>query len=323
MIMRLRYRILIAGLIFSAVAVKGQDTWYGSVSGIQLMYNPAWSGTSGVSALNVSAYSFLPGNGFGLKSVYASYDGFIPALHGGTGVWIADDILGEVMNDFRGGASYSYHFRAGRDLYITAGLAASIVSRGVNTGSVILPGDIDPFSGITGGSTGYISPGSIFRFDLGTGATFAYGPWYGGVSVMHLTQPPLSNDSQEYNRLKRLYTLIAGAYFNPGERHLILKPSAALLVQGDCLTSYLGIEAGYKGLLPGLSFWHVKDGFTAAETSLGWDAGLVKIILSYSYILAGGDISFNGTAIVKSSLLFSFNNVEKRKVPHIINLPVL
>jgi len=321
--MRLRYRTLFAGLIFTVAAVSGQDTWYGSVSGMQVMYNPAWAGTAETASLNISACSFLPGNGFGMKSVYTSYDSYIEALHGGAAIWIVDDIAGEVMNDLRGGASYAYHFRAGRNLYVTAGLNASLVSRGIRSGSVILPEDIDPFRGITGGSSVYLPQDNINRFDLGTGISFAYGQWYGGASVMHLTQPYLGEDPQEYNRLNRLYTLIAGATLNPGGREFFLKPSAAFLVQGDNFTLYLGSEASYKGLMPGISLWHVRHGFTAAETSLGWEAGHVKIILSYSYILSGGDVSFNGTAIVKAGLLFSFNNAEKRRVAHIINLPVL
>ncbi|MEZ4997625.1 MAG: type IX secretion system membrane protein PorP/SprF [Bacteroidales bacterium] len=89
----------------------------------------------------------FPGKGFGLRSVYASFDGYFSSLHGGAGVWISDDMLGDIMNDLRGGASYAYHFRAGRDVYVTAGLTASVITRGIRAGSVILPDDIDPIPG--------------------------------------------------------------------------------------------------------------------------------------------------------------------------------
>ncbi len=140
---------------------------------------------------------------------------------------------------------------------------------------------------------------------------------------MHLTQPSLSDDQQEHNRLKRLYTLNAGASFTPGGSQVTLKPSAAFLAQGDGFHSLFRNGAAFKGLMSGLSIWHASNGFTAAETSLGWDADPVKFILSYSYVLSGGDASFKGTAIVKAGLQFSFNNVEKRRVVHIIKLPVL
>lgn len=288
-----------------------------------MMYNPAWTGATGVPVLNISAYTFLPGNGFNLKSVYASYDGYFPGLHGGAGVWLADDMLGDVMNDLRAGACYAYHFRAGRNLYVNAGLTASLVSRGIRTGSIILPEDIDPFGGITGGSSTYTSPSAYYGFDLGTGVSFSTGPWYGGLSVMHLTQPSLSDDSQAEERIKRLYTLNAGNSFTVGNTGLSLNPSAAFLLQNNNISVYLGTEASWRGIISGLSLWHTTKGFTVAATSLGWDANPVKIIISYNYILAGGDVSFKGTAIVKAGLSFSFNNVEKSRVPHIIKLPVL
>lgn len=317
------YGTLIPGFLLCVMTLNGQDTWYGSMSGMHLMYNPAWAGATGVPVLNISAYSFLPGNGFALKSVYASYDGYMPGLHGGAGFWISDDMLGEVMNDLRAGASYAYHFRAGRELYINAGLTASLINRGIRTGSIILPEDIDPFRGVTGGSSGYSSPANYSRFDLGTGIAFSSGQWYGGLSVMHLTQPSLSDDQQEHNRLNRLYTLNAGASFTAGGSGVTLNPSATFLAQGEYFTVYLGTELLFKGLMSGVSLWHASHGFTTAGTSLGWDADRVKFILSYSYIISGGDASFKGTAIAKAGLQFSFNNVEKRRAVHIIKLPVL
>lgn len=321
--MRLRYATLIPALLLCAVTLKGQDTWYGSMSGMHMMYNPAWAGATGAPVLNISAYSFLPGNGFALKSVYASYDAYYKGLHGGAGLWLADDMLGEVMNDLRAGACYAYHFRAGRNLYVNAGLTASLVSRGIRTGAIILPEDVDPFRGITGGSSGYTSPSAYTGFDLGTGVSFSTGPWYGGLSVMHLTQPSLSDDNQEQNRLKRLYTLNTGSSFDLGSSGFTLNPSAAVLLQDKNITVYLGTEGIYRGIISGLSLWHAAKGFTVAATAIGWDADPVKIIISYNYILSGGDVSFKGTAIVKAGLSFSFNNVEKSRVAHIIKLPVL
>lgn len=321
--MKLRYGILLPGLLLSVMTLNGQDTWYGSMSGMHLMYNPAWAGASGFPSVNISATSFLPGNGFGLKSVYASYEDYFPGLHGGAGVWLSDDMLGGIMNDLKAGASYAYKFRAGRELFISAGLTASLVNRGIKTGAIILPEDIDPFSGFTGGSGSYTAPANITRFDIGTGVSFSGESWYGGLSVMHLAQPSLGADQQEKERLSRLYTLNAGVSFSPGADGLTLNPSAALLAQGGTITFYLGTEALWKGIMAGLSFWHLSKGFTAAETSLGWDMDYVKLILSYSYILSDGDSIFKGTAMVRAGLLFSFNNVEKSRVPHIIKLPGL
>jgi type IX secretion system PorP/SprF family membrane protein len=321
--MSLRNRTTILMLVFCGLTLSGQDTWYGTMSGMHFMYNPAYTGSSGLPVMNISCYSFLPGNNFALRSGYASFDTYSTGLHGGAGLWISDDMLGEIMNDFRAGASYAYHLQAGRDLFFNAGLTASVVHRGVNTGAVILPGDIDPFNGFQGIHSENIADGTVTAFDLGTGITFARGPWYGGVSVMHLTQPWLSDGHQDQNRLRRLYTVSAGTSFSSRKGEFSLNPSATLLAQEDNMIIYLGAEALYRSLMCGLAFWHAASGFTSAEPSLGWDTGSAKIILSYSYVLAGGDTAIKGTAIVKAGLAICFNNVEKSRAIHIIKLPDL
>ncbi len=321
--MNLRNRTTILMLVFFGLTLKGQDTWYGNLSGIHFTFNPAYAGSSGLPVMNISCYSFLPGNNFSLRSGYASFDTYFNGLHGGAGLWASDDMLGEVMNDFRAGASYAYHLRAGKDLFFNAGLAASVVHRGIKAGAVILPGDIDPFSGFQGTQSEYITDGAVTVFDLGTGMTIAKGPWYGGVSVMHLTQPRLSDGHQDQDRLRRLYTVTAGASFTSARGEFSLNPSAVLLAQADNVIIYLGTEALYRNMMGGLAFWHAGSGFTAAEPSIGWDTGQAKIILSYSYVLAGGDMAFKGTAIVKAGLAICFNNVEKSRVIHIIKLPYL
>jgi type IX secretion system PorP/SprF family membrane protein len=320
--MKLRNSAAILMLALCGLTVDGQDTWYGTMSGIHFMYNPAFTGYAGVPRADISCYSFLPGNNFGLRSVYASFNDYVTVLHGGAGLWLADDILGEIMNDFRAGACYSYHLRAGKDLFFNAGLTASLVHRGIKRGSITLPDDIDPLSGMMGSSE-YITAGDITLFDIGTGITFARGPWYGGLSVMHLTQPWLSDQQEGHNRLRRMYTVNAGTSLSPGEGRITLNPSAAFLAQADNLTFYLGTEVLYRDLMCGMALWQIISGFTVMEPSLGWDTGIAKIILSYSYVLAGGDTAFKGTAVVKAGISFCFNKVEKRRVIHIIKLPCL
>jgi type IX secretion system PorP/SprF family membrane protein len=315
--------LVISVLCLGVRNVSGQDTWYGTVSGLHFMYNPAYTGSSGIPVMRASCYSFMPGNNFNLKSVYASFDGYSPVLHGGAGIWFSDDVLGDVMNDFRAGASYAYHLRAGKNLYINAGLAASVVNRGINRGSVILPGDYDQLNGLSGISSEVITAGNVTLFDLGTGITFAWKTWYGGFSVMHLTQPKLSPRQQSYNKLSRLYTVTAGTLMTPGKGSLTISPAASLMIQSDNVIIYLGAQVLYREIMCGLSAWHVTSGFTAAEPAIGWDTGSTKIMLSYSYVINGGDTIFKSTAIVRAGLSVSFGNVEKRRAIHVIKLPEL
>ena len=103
-----------------------------------LMDNPALSGSEGDGVLRMSYLNFYPGNSFNLNSVYLSYDSYFPGLHGGTGFYLSEDYLGGILNDLRGGFSYSYFLQAGKDLFINAGLTASFFHRGYNFGNAVL-----------------------------------------------------------------------------------------------------------------------------------------------------------------------------------------
>ena len=72
-----------------------------------------------------------------------------PYLHGGAGFYLSDDYLGGIVNDLRGGFSYAYFLQAGKDLFINAGLSASVYHRGYNFGNAVLPDQIDPLGGVS------------------------------------------------------------------------------------------------------------------------------------------------------------------------------
>ncbi len=311
--------------VFAAITVSAaaQDSWYGSFSGMYVMYNPSFAGSSGKSSLKTSCYSFLPGAGYKLNSVYASWDDFIESLHGGVAIWASDDMQGDVMNDLRTGFSYSYHLKAGPGLYFNAGITASAVHLGINRSAVIFPGDYDPYGGLTGVQSETVTDAGITLFDIGTGFCVSSGPWYGGLSIMHLTQPFLSSNQQNHNRIRRLYTINAGVSLPFGHSDGIIQPSVECMIQGTGLIVNIGAVATLKELAFGLSAWYIKSGISALEPSLGWSFNTTNITLSYSYCVSGRSAGIPGTAVIKAGLGVCFNNVNKRKVVHIIKLPEL
>ncbi len=314
---------LAVALLCCTTLLQGQDTWYGTVSGMQMMYNPGFFGSEGTSSLRLSAFSFMPGKGYGLRSAFAAWDGYYDALHGGAGIWASGDQPGDVMSDFRAGAGYAYHFRAGRDLYLSAGLTASVISRGVKSGAVILPGDIDPFRGIITGTGSYLAREPVTRFDLGTGFTLAAGNWYAGGAVMHLTRPSLGESGRTEERIDRLWAATGGVTLPLQGKEMTVTPSAAVMVQGNEIRIAMAAEATWKTVTAGISGWHVTGGFTAAGVALGWDMSVVRLNISYSYFISGGDALFAGTAIVRAGAHFTFINIEKSRAAHIIKMPLL
>ena len=168
-----------------------------------MMNNPSLSGSEGDGELRLSYLNFYPGNNYNLHSVYFSYDSYFPGLHGGAGIYLADDYLGGIINDFRGGLSYSYFLQAGKDLFINAGLSASVYHRGFNFDNAILPDQIDPLGGVSLPSSETLASSGRTVFDIGAGFLFISGKFSGGFSINHLAEPDLSATGYSNERLKK------------------------------------------------------------------------------------------------------------------------
>jgi type IX secretion system PorP/SprF family membrane protein len=317
-------KILITLLLISpACFVAGQDTWYGGTAGMRSVFNPAFSGTTGKNMLCLSDYSFLPGGGFNLNSLSAVMDCFVPSLHGGVSAWIVDDFAGSVTNDLRSGVAYSYHFRAGNKVFVTAGLTASIIHIGINSSKVIFPDDIDPFSGQISSSGETVTDNGITRFDTGTGFTVSSDGWYGGLGVSHLSRPYLSDIHQNSSRLHRKYSIEAGTTKSIGEHRMTIQPTATIILQGSSFIGRAGAIINIQEISGGLAAWFVRDGFAALEPSIGWTTGYASLGLTYSYNIANSGRNIPSTALVRASVTFFFNNVEKRRTIHVIKLSEL
>jgi len=101
------YIYFLACLITSPVFC--QETTYGPGYQTIMNTNPAFAGGSGDGILRLSYLNFYPGNSYDLHSFFVSYDTYIPQVHGGGGFFVSNDYIGGIVNDVRGGFSYSYH----------------------------------------------------------------------------------------------------------------------------------------------------------------------------------------------------------------------
>ena len=185
------------------VAVFAQKTDAGPGYQFMMIKNPALAGSEGDGVLRLSYLNLYPGNNYNLHSVYLSYDSYFPDLHGGAGFYLVNDYLGGIINDINGGVSYTYNLKAGEDLFINAGLSASIYHRGYNFDKAIFPDQIDPLGGVVYPSAELLSAEGKTVFDLGAGILFISGKFSGGFSVNHLAEPDLSVTSSSNDNLKR------------------------------------------------------------------------------------------------------------------------
>jgi type IX secretion system PorP/SprF family membrane protein len=289
-----------------------------------LMNNPALSGSEGDGVLRLSYLDFYPGNNYNLHSAYFSYDSYFPSLHGGAGGYITDDYLGGIINDLKGGLSYSYFLQAGSNLFINAGLSASFYHRGYDFNKAVLPDQIDPLGGVSVTSAEMLGSRGRTVFDVAAGAVFITGRMSGGFSISHLAEPDLAGDGSLEGRLKRKYFMHLAGEIDINRVHGVrVRPLAFMAIQGDYLSAGGGavIESNY------LSFNVLMFGSNAKNLNMqtGVSVKFNKVILFYNYQfnVISDNNSLPLSILHQAGLAFSLNSVDKRKVIETIKFPNL
>jgi len=289
-----------------------------------IVNNPAFAGSCLDGTLRLSYLNFYPGNHYNFHSVFLSYDSYFQTLHGGAGFYLANDYIGGIMRDLRGGMSYSYFLQAGRDLYIYAGLSASFFNRGFNFSDGVFPDQIDPMGGVSLPTSELLSNENRTLFDAGTGFMVIYKYLTGGFALAHLTQPDLDGRGSSVERLKLKYLvhLIADFDLKKGSGLKIL-PLASVELQAKYLCAGAGavIESNYLSVSSVL----LADNNRNIDVQAGFSIRREKLGLFYNYRfnLGSGNSLMPFSVMHQTGLTFSLNNVEKRIKVRTINVPFM
>src|SRR5450759_3019633 len=302
----------------------GQETDPGSSYQMIMIKNPSLAGSEGDGVLRLSYLNFSPGTNSTMHSVYFSYDSYFSKLHGGAGIYLADDYLGGIINDFRGGLSYAYFLQAGKDLFIHAGLSASIYHRGFNFANAILPDQIDPLGGVTIPSSELLaSPGKTV-FDIGAGFLFISGKYSGGFSINHLAEPDLSTTGSSNERLKRkLLIHLSGDFGISKLQNLYIRPLTYIEVQSGFINVGAGaaIESKYLAINAVILGDNGKN--LNIQTGFSFNIGRIALYYNYRFNALAGNKFMPFSLLHQTGLAFSLNNVEKRNIIKTINFPKL
>jgi type IX secretion system PorP/SprF family membrane protein len=304
--------------------VTGQEMSYGPGYQTILQNNPAFTGSEGDGSLRLSYLNFYPGNNFILNSVFVSYDSYMPGIHGGAGFFIADDYLGGIINDLRGGFSYAYHFQAGREIFINAGLSASCYYRGFNIGKIILPDQIDPLNGVTYPSGESITERGRAVFDIGTGVMVMTGRFIAALSVIHLTTPDLSGTGLQADRINRRLNLnLAGKFDLNTDRQLVARPVVMAELESSSVSGGLG--ASFENNSFSLSCVILTGSSKNIDLQAGCSlkAGRIQLFYNYKFNLHSSNKMVPASLMHQAGLALSLNYVDKRKIINAINFPKL
>jgi len=289
-----------------------------------MISNPALTGSEGDGLLRLSYQNLYPGNNYNLHSVCLSYDSYFPSLHGGAGFYLSDNYMGGMINDLKGGFSYSYFFRAGTDLFIGAGLSASFFHRGYDFSGTILPDQIDPLDGVVNISGESLSSRGKTVFDVGTGFLFIAGRVFGGIAFNHLTEPDLSNSELASNRLYRNILFHASGKIDiDAGKKLFLRPTGKIEFSKGLFTAGAGAVFETKNL--SINSVLLADNQKNIDLQAGFSVktGIIVVFYNYRFNIASGENLLPVSLMHSIGIALSLNYVDKRKTVKTINFPEL
>jgi type IX secretion system PorP/SprF family membrane protein len=321
---KLKPFLIIIFLFFSFFRLCiGQDIDPGPGYQMMMINNPALAGTDGEGNLRLSYLNYYPGNSYNLNSVYFSYDSYFPVLHGGAAMFITNEYEGGIINDVRGGLSYSYYLKAGKDLFINAGLSASVFHRGYNFKGAVLPDQIDPVGGVTIPSSETLVNGGKTVFDIGAGFLVTSGNISGGFSVNHLAEPDLSSQGESVtNKLKRKITAHVSADFDlKNDLNMKLQPLAFMEFQDDYLGGGAGAAFSIKYLAINLLILGDNGNNLNIQSGFSLVTGRLSIFYNYRFNIVSGNSLMPFSLLHQTGLAFSLNKVDKRNIIKTINFP--
>jgi len=313
---------LILCFTLSVYHTSAQDTESLSFYYNPVQANPALAGSEGTGMLRLVYRDYYPGIRLNLYSIYCSYDSFLETIHGGFGVYVSENLLGDLLNDLRAGVAYSYHLRASRELYINAGFMASVIHRGLDAGNIVLPDQIDPLMGAVLPSGEVITSVSRTVFDAGLGFLLSYHDYHAGMSVNHIFKPDITGSGLQESRLGRRLSIHAGAAFYPGNSGVSLTPGLMINVQNSNIISALGVSVGYNDLTINiLPFFDPRSGLSFVQSGLHFTKGRIELGYNYNFIPLRTDRLQPFTLSNQVYIAVGLNNIEKRDVIKAINYP--
>jgi type IX secretion system PorP/SprF family membrane protein len=319
---RLKYILLFFAVVYPKIYCQETDPvpTYQTV----LMNNPAMSGSGEAGTLRISYLNFYPGNGYNLHSLYVSYDSYFSEIHGGAALYLTNDYLGGHINNIRGGVSYSYFLQATENIFINAGLTASVFHQGFNFANAVLPDMIDPTRGVVYPSSEILVASGRTVFDIGTGFTVKTGKISGGLAVLHLSEPDLSKGSIPKEIIKRkLYMHLYGDFIVGNREKFSLKPIVFSSVQDGYFIAGAGASLENERFAINAITMDDSVGNMNLQTGFSLPVGALRFNYSYRFNVVSKNVLLPVSLLHQAGIAFNLNNIDKKNRFNTIKFPEL
>lgn len=262
----------------------------------RLYLNPAMAGSQVCPRLDMgyrNQWPSLPGN---YVTYTASFDMYVPKIHGGVGVYVMSDNSGDLLGTSIISAMYSYKLKIGNWTSINFALEASFIQTKLRWNNLVFGDMIDPNLGVVN-PTSEIPPDntSISYPDFDFGIAFAHkGNFYGGIAVHHLTEPSNSFYNDGSSQLNMKYTVHGGAFIDLTGSYVddnnygafAVSPNFLYMQQGDFHQLNIGLYVNKRPFIAGAWFRHNFENADAIVPMIGIEWKGLKVGYSYDITLS-------------------------------------
>ncbi len=293
---RLKTRLkgaLLGVLLAASATVGAQDVGFSQFYANPLYLNPAFAGSVVAPRISLSYRGQWPGLVSAFTTVSASYDQYVPDLHGGIGAIVMTDRVGDhgALSTNMLGAMYAFRFQVSREVYVSAALQASLVNTNLRWDEYLrFPDQIDRELGFSY-ATGATPPDKLSQWaaDFNAGLLVFGRQWYAGVAAAHLTQPNVAFYSED--RVPMKFTVHAGGLINVAEERRrqsslelgtpIISPNVVYQYQGGLHYFNYGVYLDWMPFLVGVWFRHGVENADAFIFQVGVQQDFFKVGYSY------------------------------------------
>ncbi len=286
--------MLTGALLMVSAAAGAQDIGFSQFYANPLYLNPGFAGSAVAPRIALSYRAQWPGLVSAFTTVSASYDQYVNDLHGGIGAIVMTDRQGDhgILTTNMLGLMYAFRFQVSREIYISAGLEASLVNYALNwdLNNLRFPDQIDPELGFAY-NTGAQEPTSksLISPDFAAGVVVSGNQWYAGVSASHLTQPNQAFYSED--RVPMKITVHGGGFINVAEEARrqssiglgtpVISPNLVYQYQGGFHYFNYGLYLDWMPFLVGVWFRHGMENADAFIFQVGVQQDYFKVGYSY------------------------------------------
>jgi type IX secretion system PorP/SprF family membrane protein len=258
-----------------------QDPQFSQNMFVKLPVNPGYAGTSGAicaTAIYRTQWVGFPGSP---KTILFAIDAPVTALHGGAGLTIVNDKLGN-FNFLHARGAYSFHKPIGQTGLLGIGIEAGILQASVKDNWLAPDG--------TDGTMDLAIPNdkvSKLTYDVGLGAYYRTQQLYVGLSASHLPSQKLTATEFNYKTARHYYIMAGYDFFLTST--LTLRPSVHVKSDAAVTTFDGNINLLWNNRLWGGVSYRLQDALVP-HIGFAWEPNqksTLKIGYAYDLGLSG------------------------------------